>query len=146
MQVVSGLKTWPLLLWTALLACLGAYELFDDVQGHGLNQTIYYRALGPAIYPVFYGALVFLLAKLASMLWHRDDYLRVDGNSLVVGLKVVPLADVREVVLRTNFLGLSRVAVVCNEGKDAEVMGYLLSQPTGPTIARLREALSLART
>jgi hypothetical protein len=146
MQVLSGLKTWPLLLWTTVFALLGAYMLNEDACGRGLSETMYYRALGVAVYPMFYGSLAFALAKLGSMLWHRHDYLKIDGHSLVVGRKVVPLADVKEVVLRTSFLGLSRVAFVCDEGKDVEVMGYVLSQPTGPTIAKLREALPLSRS
>jgi hypothetical protein len=145
MQVLSGLKSWPLLLWTALFALFGALTLYDDAQGRGLNQTMYYREVGVAIYPIYYGLLALLLTNYVSMLWHRNDYLRVDEHSLAVGRKVIPLTDVKEVVLRTNFLGLSRVAVVREEGKDVEVMGYFLSQPTGPTIARLRAALPLNR-
>ena len=145
MQVVSGLKAWPLIIWTALFGFFGAYMLYEDTQGRGLNQTTYYRVLGLAIYPVFYGAAAFVLIKLASLLWHRNDYLRVDGRSLVMGSKVMPFTDVRDIVLRTNYLGLTRVAIICHEGRDAEVMGYMLSQPTGPTIAALREALRLGR-
>ena len=145
MQVVSGLRTWPLVVWPALFGSFGAYMLYEDAQGRGLNQTTFYRLLGAAIYPVFYGALAYVLVKLGSMLRHRNDYLRVDAHSLAVGGKVMPFTDVRDVVLRTNYLGLTRVAIVCDEGRDAEVMGYMLSQPTGPTIATLREALRLGR-
>lgn len=145
MQVVSGLKTWPLVVWPALFGFFGAYMLYEDAHGRGLHQTMFYPLLGVAIYPVFYGAVAFLLVKLASMLWHRADYLRVDGHSLAMGGKVMPFTSVRDVVLRTNYLGLTRVAIVCDEGRKAEVMGYMLSQPTGPTIATLREALREGR-
>jgi uncharacterized protein YggT (Ycf19 family) len=140
-QVVSGLKSVPLLLWLGLTAAAGADMLYRDLNGWGLSVTIAYHTVGIASYPIFYGSVAWLLAVFALMWWHRHDFLRVDGGRIIIGWKAVPFEEVREVVLRTNVLGVSRVAVVRKDGREFAMASYFLSQPTGPTIAKLRELI-----
>jgi hypothetical protein len=144
-QVVSGLKSVPLVIWTALTAAAGLDMLYRDLNGDGLAVTTYYRLVGIASYPIFYGSVAWLLTVFTLMWWHRRDFLRVNGGKIIVGWKAVPLDDVLEVVLRRNFLGVSRVAVVRKDGREIAMTSYFLSQPTGPTIAKLRELVPQSR-
>ena len=141
-QVISGLKTTPLAVWTALAVGAGAYMLYHDMNGDGLAVTMRYRVLGIASYPIFYGAVAWFLSVLGLMWWHRRDFLRIDDRSIIIGWRAVPFGDVKEVVLRTSPLRASRVAVVRQDGHEITATAYLLSQPSGPTIANLRKLLT----
>ena len=141
MQVISGLKAAPLIFWTVLMALLGVVVLHGDLNGDGLTVTQLYLVLGVFIYPVFYGCVLFALAWLASALWYRNEYLRVDAASIVIGRKVVPLTDVQDVVVQRNPLGISQLIIRRNQGANIGIAGYVLSRPAAEIARRLSESL-----
>ena len=141
MKIISGLKVVPLLVWTALIVAMGFELLHRQYSSGGYGHTIVGAILGPAAFPLFCFAEIWILTIFALMWWHRRDFIRADDRRIIVGWISIAFADVREVVLRTDMFGINRVAVVRNNGRATSIQGYFLSHPTGPTIAQLRELL-----
>jgi len=82
--IVSGLKAGPQICLIGAGIAIGAYVLYDDITGSGLRDTLWYRALGFAIYPIFYGVLLVGLWQSGRMLSKRKDYLSVDGDQIAI--------------------------------------------------------------
>ena len=142
MQVVSGLKGWPLGIWAALFAGIGAFVLYRDLRGDGLTQAQLYLALGFFIYPLFYGAGIFVIASLTRLYLGRHDYLKLDQDSVSFGKTVVPLIEVRDVVLRRNLLGIRQLVLVRKVGNPIRLTSYAMSRPIAEIAKVLTEALA----
>lgn len=145
MRVVSSLKGGPFILWAAIFACCGAAALYRDLMGQGLKGTQLYLLLGWLIYPVFYGSVIYVILSLTRLFRHRRDYLKLDTSSIIFGEKLVPLTDVRDVMVSRNWLGLKLLVVARNEGKPIRMASYGLTRPATEIARVLKEALPLLR-
>ncbi len=145
MRVVSSLKGWPFIAWTVVFAGLGAFVLYRDLMGEGLRTGTYYLLLGPLIYPVFYGAVIYALLSFTRLFRQRRDYLGLDSNSIIFGKKLVPLTDVRDVLVGRNWLGLRQLVVARNEAKPMRLASYFLTRPTTEVASVLKEAVQATR-
>jgi hypothetical protein len=128
-RVVSGLNAAPLVFWIAVFALIPTYALHEDLTSDGLRRTQAFLVLGYLLYPLFYGGAAFALFRLASMFQQRRDYITIDDDTVAFGRTIVPLADIREVDVRRNWLGLEQLVVLRNQAADYRVAAYALSRP-----------------
>jgi len=138
--IVSGMKARPLVIIMGLGAALGAYMLYSDTAGRGLNETIFYKVLGNLIYPVFYGALATGLWQFASMFLRRADYLAVQGDLVSIGSKEVPRSDISGVTLQHTSL-VSELVLHRRSGSDIVIKSYMLSRPASEVQAHLHRLI-----
>jgi len=138
--VVSRLRVGPVALLMALGAVMGACVLYTDITGRGLTDTLFYRVLGYAIYPVFYGALAFGLLQFASMLSKRADYLTVDGDQISIGRKTIQGSEISSISLRHTSL-VSELVFQRRNGSDIVIKSYMLSKPANDVLVQLHSLL-----
>jgi hypothetical protein len=131
----------PLVFWIALFTLIPIYALHEDLTSDGLRRTQAFLVLGYLIYPLFYGGVTFVLFRLGSMFQQRRDYVSIDDDSLGFGRTTVPLADVREVDVRRNWLGIDQLVVHRKHAADYRLAGYVLSRPVTEVATEVRAAL-----
>jgi hypothetical protein len=137
--VVSGLRIGPLICFIAVGVGIGAHFLYGDITGSGLRDTLWYHALGYAIYPVFYGALLVGLWKSARMLSKREDYLSVEGDQIAVGDQKIQFEEISRISLRSNLV--TDLVFERRNGRDVVLKSWMLARPAHEVIAHLNALL-----
>ena len=140
-RVVAGLNGGVLIFWISFFGLMGAFTLGADIRGEGLKGTQAFLVLGYLLYPLFYGAIAFLLIRFASMFRRRREFLNIGDGTVAFGRTTIPFGDVREVHVGRNWLGVKQLVVLRNEGADYRLAGFALSRPVADVVADLRIAI-----
>ena len=140
-RVISGMRGDILVLSIVILTGITSFTLYRDLAGEGLRNTIYFRTLGPLIYPAFYGIVGYLLIRYGRLFVDRKNYLRLSGASVVIGDRVLPVDDLA-ITVKRNWLGVREIVFMRDKRREFAVRTYALSAPF-PTVQReLELALS----
>jgi hypothetical protein len=140
-RAVAGLNGIVVIVWIACIGLIGAYALHEDLTSDGLKRTQIYLVLGFFTYPLFYGAVLFALFKFASMFRRRIDYIALGDGSIMIGQRVVPIAEVRTIDATRNWMGLKQLVVRRTQGNDIRLAAYALSRRVEDVTADLRAGI-----
>lgn len=118
-MVLARLRAAPLLMWQAgCLAVLGL--LLGELDWGGAPGDILFNSLvgHPAVVVLIVVALILWIYSL-GMWRRRHAYLRHDGTRLYRGASMSwPLAEIRDVVVTRNELGLSSLRLVVDDDSE----------------------------
>ena len=145
-RVIAGLNGPVLIFWLSVFALIGVYALHEDLTSEGLKRTQIFLVLGNLTYPLFYGAIAFLLFRFTSMFRRRHDYVAFADNSISFGQRVTPLADIRQVDVGRNWLGLRELIVRRENGPDIRLKAYALSRQIDEVVSELKAVVGQAHS
>jgi hypothetical protein len=131
----------------ALLVVVGAIALYaahEDLTSDGLKRTQLFLAIGYAIYPLFYGACAFAMWKLLSLYRRADAFVTLDGSSLFVWSKEIPLHEISSISVRRGLFFLRWIVIAQSDGAETKVSSIALTRPLCDVAARLKTAAGVS--
>lgn len=119
-EVVLGrLRAAPVLVWTGAAAAGLVWAIWRLVWGSGFAASSFYPLLGPLTGPLLIAMLGYATFDFARIFALRRRYLRHDGVRLYRGAdRSWPLANVRDVVVARNWLGLGSLRLVVDDDSE----------------------------
>jgi predicted CDP-diglyceride synthetase/phosphatidate cytidylyltransferase len=138
--VVSGCRRINLLAVFVVLGAISLYAAHEDLTSEGLKRTQLFLAIGYAIYPLFYGACVFALWKLVSLYRRADAFVTLDGSSVFVWDKEIPLHEISSISVRRGLFSLRWIVIAQSDGAETKVSSIALARPVSEVVARLKAA------
>jgi len=132
-MVVGRLRTAPVLAWAGAAAAGFVWALWELVWGGGFAASSFYRLLGPLTGPLIVALFGYLSFEFGRMFALRRRYLRHDGVRLYRGAdRSWPLANIRDVVVTRNALGLGSLRLVVDDDSETTrelAKLYMLADP-----------------
>ncbi len=143
-SIVSGCRKINLLAILGGILFLAFYAAHEDLTSEGLRRTQAFLLLGYALYPLFYGACLFLAWKLITMLRHADSFVSIDGSNVLVWTKEIPLREISSVSLQPAFPFVDRLVIRLNDGTETKLNSLALDRPASEVASRIKAAAGLA--
>lgn len=138
--VVSGCRRTNLVACLIFVGALALYTMHEDLTSDGLRRTQLFLAIGYGIYPLFYGACLFSLWKLVTRYRHADTFVTLDGPSLFVWGKEIPLRDISSITVRPGRFFLRWLVIARDDGSETKVSSVALAKPICEVAAQIKTA------
>lgn len=142
-SIVSGCRKTNLFVVLAAVLVLMMYAAQQDLTSDGLRRTQAFLVCGYAIYPLFYGACLFLTWKLVGMLQRADSFMAIDGQNLLVWTKKIPLQDISFVSVQPVVPFIDRLIIRLNDGTERKISSVALVRPASEVASRIKSASGL---
>jgi hypothetical protein len=142
--IVSGCRKINLLILLVGVVVLGAYVAHEDLTSDGLRRTQSYLLVGNLIYPLFYGACLFVSWKLITLYRDADSFVCIDGPNLLVWSKEIPLREISSISVKRGFLFLQSLAIKLNDGTETKISSLALARPILEAASRIKAAAALS--
>jgi hypothetical protein len=105
---------------------LGIYKVSFE---NGLRSTLIFKATGYWSYPLFFGAIGYVLYVSARLLVNHDRYVTIENGVIVVGgTKKIPVGSVEGVAITRSIIG-KNVIIALSGGSIVRLKGLYLSRP-----------------
>ena len=96
--------------------------------GRGLEDGVYYRVFGPAVYLIFFGGSAYAFYEFTKTLMGRARYLTYsDGCIHILAHSPINLTQIRSVSIEHK-LFLKNLVIEISDGKTVRIRGYLLQR------------------
>ena len=133
-----------LLVSAVAVGAIMLYAAHEDFTSDGLKRTQLFLVIGYAIYPLFYGACVFLLWKLMSSYRRADTFVTLDASNLFVWNKEIPLREISSIRVTRGLFFLRSIVITQSHGAMTKVSSIALARPLPDVAARLKVAAGLS--
>lgn len=88
--VIARLSAKVLLILDLIITCLLIGSIWKEMMGSGVSSSMYYRVLGPILYPIYYGACVFLIYRTTRLYFSDRRFVWKAGNDIFIARKRLP--------------------------------------------------------
>jgi hypothetical protein len=143
-SVVSGCRKLNLLACLVAIGAIALYAAHEDLTSDGLKRTQLFLAIGYGIYPLFYGACIFCIWKLASLYRKADAFVTLDGPSLFVWSKEIPLREISSISVKRGLFFLRWLIIAQNDGTETKLSSAALAKPVDDVAERLKAAAGVS--
>lgn len=139
---LSKIKKKHIFIWLIFIILCVAVAVYYEILHNGLRGTIYYRSLGYAVYPIFYGACTIALIKLIK-LFNDNKYIYIsDGRELHVGGYYVELQKINKVYEQRDIL-FKKLYFETIDKQTISTNVYLLDRSSNEIIEDMRKYVTL---
>ena len=142
--IVSSCRKINLLALLVGVFVLGFSVAHADLTSDGLKRTQAYLLVGNFIYPLFYGACLFLVWKLIALYRSAESFVCVDGPNLLVWNKEIPLREISSVSIKPGFLFLRSLAITMNDGTERKISSLALARPVAEVASCVKAAAGVS--
>jgi hypothetical protein len=135
------MRSGPVCAIAFAFAAAAAYVIRADLHGNGVRNTLLYELTGKASFIIFYGLVIAGIISQLRMLPMKDEWMTASDDTVCVGNRQIVLAEVSNVEVRRNWIGLRELVFHQADGTEFKTKVYLLSRPLQQLVPELKSLI-----